>query len=143
MFLVLMHGEAGFEKLIRAGFIRQVCSSTKRTEQELTVAFSRNPESSNCFHSAFEFRTRLRSWSINICNQLVKQPRTAVLLVPDQVVPKGASRVELSTITSEELWRKSGRLDSVASEVRPCQYAAITRADHRSYSDSPTARIRL
>lgn len=30
----------------------------------------------------------------------------------------GASRLSLSTISSEELWRKSGRLESVAPEVR-------------------------
>jgi prolyl-tRNA synthetase len=30
----------------------------------------------------------------------------------------GASRLSLSTISSEELWRRSDRLDSVAPEVR-------------------------
>lgn len=30
----------------------------------------------------------------------------------------GASKVSMSSITSEELWRKSGRLDKVSSEVR-------------------------
>ncbi|KEY67463.1 hypothetical protein S7711_02383 [Stachybotrys chartarum IBT 7711] len=79
-------GESGFEKLIRAGFIRQ---------------------SQPGIFQLLPFGVRVQ----DKIEKLVDKHMQSI------VVPKGASRVELSTITSEELWRKSGRLDAVASEL--------------------------
>jgi prolyl-tRNA synthetase len=53
----------------------------------------------------------------------------------------GASRLSLSTISSEELWRKSERLESVAPEVRAWSFDEAVWADSFSFSDSKIVKI--
>ena len=104
--------------LIRAGFIRQVSGKDEYLiRTRLTISGRRMPEFFNFFPWDCGYRTRLRNLSINTWPDLVWAYPQHVLHCRDLTVYPGASKLSLSTFSSEELWQKTGRLDSNNSEV--------------------------
>lgn len=100
-------------KLIRAGFLRQSHAGMfhmlplgRRVQDKIERLVAGHMEESLC-----EFQTILFSSA----HQAVFARYLLSSLARD---PVAASRVSLSSISAESLWERSGRLQSVASEVR-------------------------
>ncbi|KAH8177535.1 tRNA synthetase class II core domain (G, h, p, S and t) domain-containing protein [Sarocladium implicatum] len=108
-------GNDGHGKLVRAGFIRQV-----RVLLSQSGIFQLLP-----------LGQRVQDKLEGVINKHMQSIGKLLVAMPHSFTDQqsGASRLSLSTLTTAELWQKSGRLETSASEVRQAFILQVTLTD--------------